>query len=236
MTFGSQHVITKDTVQLEIDALVYYSITDPRLAVYSVVNLPDAIELLTQSTLRNIIAHMSLDETFSSRESISAELKAKTFTDCERWGAKIHRVEIFNINPPADIRAAMASQIQEERTRRATVLEADGEREAMIIKSVGEAAKTVLEAEGDRKAAIQRAKGISDAKLLAAQAEAKSLELMSKAIEGEGIRASDYMITLQYLEGIRNAARSWNKNNSKVVLVPTEVINGIGDIVKLNHH
>jgi regulator of protease activity HflC (stomatin/prohibitin superfamily) len=197
--FGQQHVITRDNVQLVIDALVYYRVVDPRLAVYAVQNLPDAVELLTQSTLRDIVAHLTLDDTFASREAVNDELKQKTFTDAERWGATILRVEIFNISPPGDVRSAMESQIQEERQRRATVLEADGEREAMIIRSKGDAAKMVLEAEADRKALVQRAKGKSEARLLAARAEARALALVTDAVTDSGVRASDYLMGAQVL-------------------------------------
>lgn len=120
--FGRQHVITKDTVQVDIDALVYFRITDPRLAIFQVQNLPDSIEFLTQATLRNIIANMTLDDTFSSREEINAALLSRVQPDCERWGVSIIRVEIFNILPPDDIKRAMEQQIKAERDRRSEVL------------------------------------------------------------------------------------------------------------------
>lgn len=141
LDFGRQHVITKDTVQLDIDALVYFRITDPRVAVFKIQNVPDAIELLTQATLRNVIAQMTLDDTFSSREQINAELLSKVQRDAERWGVTITRVEIFNILPPHDIRSAMENQIKSERERRSTVLQADGERESAVIRSRGDAAR-----------------------------------------------------------------------------------------------
>lgn len=144
LDFGKQNVITKDTVPMEIDALVYYRITDAELAVFKIQNLPDAIELLTQSTLRNIIADMNLDDTFSSREEISAILREKTAGDAERWGVTIIRVEIMNIDPPGDIKQAMEKQIQEERERRSTVLQADGQRESSIVRSRGDAAKIIF--------------------------------------------------------------------------------------------
>jgi len=128
--FGEQKIITKDTVEIVIDALVYFRVTDPRVAVFKVQNLPDCIELLTQSTLRQICGQMTLDETFSSRDEINAELLSKIAIDAERWGVTITRVEIFHIIPPADIKRAMEKQIRSERDRRSMVLTADGNREA----------------------------------------------------------------------------------------------------------
>ena len=224
--FGKQHVITKDTVQIYIDALVYYQIKDPELAVFAVQNLPDAIELLTQTTLRNIIAQMTLDDTFSSRELINSILKEMTEQDAERWGVRITHVEIMNILPPDDIRSAMEYQIREERERRSLVLNADGERESAIIKSKGNAAQMILRAEGQKTADIQRAKGAAKSKLLLAQAEAKSIEMLKKVLESTGVKATEYLITLKYLTSLKNLST----NNSKVVLVPCESIQGVGNI------
>ncbi len=141
---GKQHVITKDTVQINVDALVYYQISDAVLAVYSVANLPDALTLLTQTTLRNVVAHITLDESFASRDLINARLRDKTSRDAERWGVAITRVEIMNIFAPDDIRDAMEKQIKEERERRSSVLRADGDREAAIVSSKGNAAKVCV--------------------------------------------------------------------------------------------
>jgi len=231
--FGRQHVITKDTVQIDIDALVYYQITDPELAVFKIQNLPDSIELLTQTTLRNIIAQMTLDDTFSSRELINAELKEKTMTDAERWGVSIKRVEIMNILPPSDIKQAMEKQIREERERRSHVLQADGERESAIIRSKGNAAKLVLEAEGEKTANIQRSKGQAEAKLLLATAEAESIKSIKLSLKNSGLRATDYLITLQYL----NALKYMNSSGkpTKVILVPSQTLDTIGDIMKMPH-
>lgn len=120
--FGKQNVITKDTVQIRINALVYYQIVDPRLAVLNIQNLPDAIELLTQSTLRNIIASLTLDDAFSSRERINDDLLKAIVRDAERWGVTITRVEVQHIIPPADIKTTMEAQIIAERNRRSMVL------------------------------------------------------------------------------------------------------------------
>jgi len=227
--FGRQHVITKDTVQIEIDALVYYQITDPELAVFKIQNLPDAIELLTQTTLRNIIAHMTLDDTFSSREIINAQLKESTCGDAERWGVTITRVEIMNILPPADIKDAMEKQIKEERERRSTVLQADGERESAIIRSKGDAAQVILYAEGEKTAKIQRAKGIAESKLLLASAEVESIKSIQESMKGSQAKSIDYMVANQYLNSLN---RMTGGKTSKVFLVPSNTLDTIEEIMK----
>eukprot|EP00753_Platysulcus_tardus_P016409 PLAT5672.1.p1 GENE.PLAT5672.1~~PLAT5672.1.p1 ORF type:complete len:359 (+),score=188.35 PLAT5672.1:43-1077(+) len=226
--FGRQHVITRDTVQIEMDALVYFRITDPRLAVYNIQNLPDAIELLTKSTLRNIVAKMTLDDTFSSREDINGELLGKVAVDAERWGVTITRVEIFNIDPPGDIKKAMEKQIQAERERRSLVLEADGIRESSVIKSRGTAARMVLQAEGQRTADLQRAKGDAEAKLLSATSEAQSINFLREAI-GDATRAVDYLLAVQYLNSLRSMTMSTSP--SKVVLVPADTVDSISELM-----
>mmetsp|Transcript_158744 Transcript_158744/g.385588 ORF Transcript_158744/g.385588 Transcript_158744/m.385588 type:complete len:338 (+) Transcript_158744:235-1248(+) len=229
--FGRQPVITKDTVQVQIDALVYFRITDPRVAVFHVQNLPDAVELLTQATLRNIVAQMTLDDTFSSREVINGQLLSKIQRDSERWGVTITRVEIFNIIAPWDIKDAMENQIRAERERRSTVLRADGTRESAVIKSRGEAARVVLSAEGTRAATIARAQGDATAKKLVAAAEAECIAAVRAAC-GESVRATDYLASVEYLNAMRNMTVS--KHDSEVVLVPLEAMDGIDQLVKLN--
>lgn len=228
--FGRQHVITKDTVQILIDALVYFRITDPRVAVFQIQNLPDAVELLTQATLRNIIAQMTLDDTFSSREAINSELLAKIQRDSERWGVTITRVEIFNILPPDDIKGAMENQIRAERERRSTVLRADGERESAVIKSRGEAAKVVLAAEGTRSAELARARGAAEAKTLLAQAEAQCVTAI-KEVCGD-VNPLSYLASVEYLNSLRNL--TLREGSDRVILVPIEAVNGIQDLVKMN--
>jgi regulator of protease activity HflC (stomatin/prohibitin superfamily) len=213
--------LQKDTVQLELDALVYFRITDPQRAVYQVQNLPDAVELLTQSTLRNIVAGLTLDDTFSSREDINAELLAKVARDCERWGVQITRVEVFNISPPSDILDAMTKQITAERERRSNVLTADGERESSVILSRGNAAQMVLEAEGMRASSVLKAKGAADAKKIMAAAEAQCLSDIRAATSPYNVRGVDYLTAVEYLNTL---ARVTAGNSSKVVLVPMDSV------------
>jgi len=223
--FGRQHVITKDTVQIMIDALVYFRVTDPRVAVLNIQNLPDAVELLTQATLRNIIARMTLDDTFSSREQINSALLSKIQRDAERWGVSITRVEIFNIDPPPDIKRAMMNQIKAERDRRSVVLEADGERESAVIRSRGNAAKLVLAAEGHRASTLLRAKGEAQAKTLLATCEAAAVKAIRTAV-GEEVRAVDYLAAVEYIN--KMAAMATGKGDTEVVLVPIESVQAVG--------
>lgn len=224
--FGKQHVITKDTVQIDIDALVYFRVTDPRVAVLNIQNLPDAVELLTQATLRNIIARMTLDDTFSSREQINAQLLAKIQRDAERWGVSITRVEIFNIDPPPDIKRAMMNQIKAERDRRSQVLQADGQRESAIILSRGNAAKMVLSAEGVRASTLLRAKGDAQAKILLAACEAEAVNRIRVAV-GEELRAVDYLAAVEYINKFQLLSYG---GNTEVVLVPIESVQAVAQL------
>lgn len=230
--FGKQHVITKDTVQIDIDALVYFRITDPRLAAFKIQNIPDAIEFVTQATLRNIIAGMTLDDTFSSRDMINSELLSRVQPDVERWGVSISRVEIFNITPPNDIKMAMERQIKAERDRRSEVLKADGDRESKITNSRGNAAQIVLNAEGQRASATLIAKGQAEARMLSSRAEAQSMQAVRKAVEKSNIRGVDYLAAVQYLNSLKQTTAS--QKPSKVVMIPTDAIDGISDLVKMN--
>src|SRR3989449_474255 len=159
--FPRQNVITKDNVVVEIDALIYSQITDPVRATYEIANLPDAIEKLTQTTLRNVIGEMELDHILSSRDTINAKLRAILDEATHKWGSKVSRVELKDINPPRDIRDAMEKQMRAERERRATIITADAERQSRI-----------LAGEGIRQAEIKTAEGEKKAKILDAQPEA----------------------------------------------------------------
>jgi len=228
--FGRQRVITKDTVSIEIDALVYYQISDPLTAILKVQDLPDSIELLTQTTLRNIIAQITLDDTFSSRDLVNAMLKERTLADAERWGVTINRVEIQSIIPPDDIKNVMESQITNERARRANVIEADGKREQCIIDSKGTAAQLVLEAEGKKTAKIQIAKGEAEAKILLAQAESEAVKTVQAALEecGSDFSSLDYILAKEYIGALGNIDAS----NLDVVLLPIKGVDFVKQIFK----
>ena len=211
LDFAKQTVITRDTVAISINALAYFVIRDPRLAVYKIQNLPYAIELLVQSTLRNLVAKITLDDAFSSREQINAELLQIVAKDAQRWGVSITRVEVVNIEPPADIKAAMESQITAERSRRSSVLQADGLRESTIVKSRGKCAEVILHAEGDRTKTIQLAKGEAQSKLMKSQAEARCITILRNMLDKLGFasrKAVDYMVAVQYLKQMERVSSS----------------------------
>ncbi|RYG52776.1 SPFH/Band 7/PHB domain protein [archaeon] len=222
--------VQRDTVQLNLDALVYFRIVDPLRAVYQVQNLPDSVELLTQSTLRNIIAGLTLDDTFSSREIINTELLSKVQRDCERWGVNITHVEVFNISPPSDILDAMTKQITAERERRSAVLVADGERESSIIKSRGEAAQLILQAEANRATSVLRAQGGAEARKIMAAAEAQCLTDIRNAVAPFSVRGVDYLSTVEYLNSL---ARLTAGSGSKVVLVPSESVDVMSHVLSM---
>ncbi|KAF2070543.1 hypothetical protein CYY_008133 [Polysphondylium violaceum] len=226
ITFGRQHVITKDTVQINIDALMYIQIADPKAAVYRVQNLPDSVELLAQTTLRNIIATLTLDDTFSSREFINAQLKEKTIKDAERWGVIITRVEVMSIRPPNDIKEAMEMQLTKEREKRSHILNAEGEKEGLIIKSKGMAAKIVLTSEAEKTVATQNAKGIAESKRLSAGADVEVIRLIRKAINNPDVSTTGYLVTSQYLDRLS----SLPSKDTNLILVPESSLNFASNI------
>ncbi|KAM9983686.1 hypothetical protein ACTFIY_000425 [Dictyostelium cf. discoideum] len=228
ITFGRQHVITKDTVQINIDALMYIQVTDPMAAVYSVQNLPDSVELLAQTTLRNIIATLTLDDTFSSREFINSQLKERTMKDAERWGVTIKRVEVAGIRPPKDIKHAMEMQIQRDREKRSVILHAEGEKESMIVKSKGLAAKVVLSSESDKTVSIQNAKGFAESKRLKSQADAEVIRLIRKGIDNSNVSTTGYLVSSNYLDKLSQIPTS----ETQLYLLPETSFNFATSISK----
>lgn len=204
--FPKQNVITKDNATIEINALLYYQITDPRAAVYEVANVPQAIEKLTQTTLRNIIGSMDLDATLTSRDNINEKLREVLDEATDKWGIKINRVELQEVNPPLDIRAAMEKQMRAERDRRALILEAEGSKSAAI-----------LAAEGDYQARITRAKGEAEARLMLAQAESEAIKVVHAAVPGENPLA--YLIAQNYIKALTEMTSG---KDSKTVVIPYE--------------
>lgn len=203
--FPRQNVITKDNVTMEINALLYYQITDPKAAVYEVANLPEAIEKLTQTTLRNVVGSMDLDETLVSRDRINEKLRSILDDATDKWGVKINRVELQEVNPPADIRIAMEKQMRAERDRRAIILESEGKKRAAI-----------LEAEGLQEAAVLEAKGEAEARLIRQEAEAKAIEMIRVAAQGDPL---PYLIALQYIKTLPELMKG---KDDKLILVPYE--------------
>ena len=169
--FPKQNVITKDNVTMEINALLYYQITDPKAAIYEVNNLPLAIEKLTQTTLRNVICSMDLDSSLVSRDEINARLREILDEATDKWGVKVNRVELQEVNPPADIRHAMEKQMRAEREKRETILQSEGKKRAAI-----------LEAEGVQEARVLEAQGQAEARLIVTQAEAQAIAMITQAL------------------------------------------------------
>ena len=174
--FDKQNVITKDNIQMQINALLYFQIVDPFKAVYEINNLPNAIEKLTQTTLRNIIGEMELDQTLTSRDVINTKLRGVLDDATNKWGIKVNRVELQDITPPQSVLQAMEKQMQAERDKRATILTSEGQKQAQILKSEGEKAATINRAEADKQQAILRAEGEATARIRKAEAEAAAIE------------------------------------------------------------
>ena len=193
LDFASQSVITADNVVMSIDAVLYYRLTDPVKVIYEVANFAEAVEKLTQTTLRNVVGELTLDETLASREIINARLRATLDEVAERWGVQITRVELQDISPPEDIRDTMELQMTAERKKRAAILNAEGEKEAAILRAEGVARGQVREAEGQ-----------AEARLKIAQAEAEALERIQQAIGKD--RAASYLMAMKYLESLQHIA------------------------------
>lgn len=205
--FPRQNVITKDNVSININALLYFQVTDPYKAVYEISNLPEAIEKLTQTSLRNVIGELTLDHTLTSRDSINAKLTEILDEATDKWGVKVNRVELQEIMPPEEIRTAMEKEMRAERDRRAKILTADAEREYQI-----------RVAEGEKQAKIARAEGEAQSKLLVADAERKSIQLIAEAVKGSGVDPAQYQVALKYVQAFAEIVQ----NGDKTVVVPYE--------------
>ncbi len=224
--FDKQNVITKDNVQTEINALLYFQIVDPFKAVYEINNLPNAIEKLTQTTLRNIIGEMELDETLTSRDTINTKLRAVLDDATNKWGIKVNRVELQDINPPLSVLQAMEKQMQAERNKRAEILNSEGEKQSAILKSEGEKMATINRAEAEKQREILNAEGVAAAKVKQAEAEAKAVQLITEAV-GQSTNPANYLLAQKYIQMLQNVA-SGNKTNT--VYLPIEATNMLGSI------
>jgi regulator of protease activity HflC (stomatin/prohibitin superfamily) len=217
--FPRQNVITKDNVVVEIDALIYFQVTDPVRAAYEIANLPDAIEKLTQTTLRNVIGELDLDQVLSSREHINTKLREILDDATHKWGAKVGRVELKDINPPHDIREAMEKQMRAERDRRAAILTAEGSKQSKILEAEGIRQSEINKAEGVKQARILQADAEAAARLKVAEAEALAIERITQAIKGTGGDPARYLIAIRYLEALKEMVSG---QNNKVVYLPYE--------------
>ena len=220
--FPKQSVITKDNVTTTINALLYFQIVEPIKAVYEIDNLPNAIEKLTQTTLRNVIGELELDETLTSRDTINSKLRAVLDDATNKWGVKVNRVELQDITPPESVRRSMEQQMQAERERRAKVLEARGQKEAMILQSEGEKESQINQAEAERQTQILKAQGDADARILEATAEAEAIRKVAEAIASTKTDPATYMLVSRYIETLKEMASG---NDSKLVYLPYESSN-----------
>ena len=225
--FDKQSVITKDNVMTEINALLYFQIVDPMKAVYEIQNLPVAIEKLTQTTLRNVVGEMELDETLTSRDTINSKLRNVLDDATNKWGVKVNRVELQDITPPESIRRTMELQMQAERNRRAEILKAEGEKQAQILNSEGEKQAEINAAEADKQANILKAEGEARAKVLQAEAEAAAIRNIADAVADRGADPVNYLLAVKYIETLKEVAGG---QENKTVYLPYEASNLLGSL------
>jgi regulator of protease activity HflC (stomatin/prohibitin superfamily) len=212
-----QPVITRDNVTIHVDSVVYWQITDPTKAVYEMNDLVGGIVQLTITGMRAVMGDMDLDHTLSQRDQINSKLRIILDEATDKWGVKVTRVDVKNINPPEDVRITMEKQMTAERNRRALVLQAEGDRQAAITRAEGEKQAAVTRAEGEKQSAILAAEGAAQARLRNAEAESEALGRIAQSIPGGD--PAQYLITVRYIESLRDMTRS---NNSKVIFMPIE--------------
>ena len=224
MDVPPQGVITKDNVTITIDTVVFYQITDPAKAVYEIQNLKKGIEYLAITTIRDIIGKMTLDETFSSRDGINNKLRIVLDEATDRWGCKVDRVEIKDINPPADIRDAMEKEMNAERNKRALILESEAQRQSAITIAEGKKQAAILEAEAERESQIRRADGEAQAIKAVAEAKAKEIQMVYDAMKEAD--PNDKLVQLKSLEALEEVA----KGEANKVFIPFEATGALSSL------
>src|SRR3989440_4987046 len=227
-----QPVITRDNVTIHVDSVVYWQITDPVKAVYEMNDLVGGLVQLTITGMRAVMGDMDLDHTLSQRDQINAKLRIILDEATDKWGVKVTRVDVKNINPPEDVRVTMEKQMTAERNRRALVLQAEGERQAAITRAEGEKQAAVTRSEGEKQSAILQAEGLAQARLRQAEAEAQAIALVAEAMHEHG-NPAQYLITTRYIESLRDMTKS---NNAKVIFMPVEtstMLSSIGAIKEI---
>ena len=228
--FPSQQVITRDNVTTEINALLYFQITDPKKAVYEIDNLPNAIEKLTQTSLRNVIGELELDETLTSRDTINSKLQVILDEATNKWGVKVNRVELQDITPPESVRVAMEKQMQAERNRRAEILNAEGEKQSLILRSEGEKASRINQAEATKMSEVLKAEGAARAIILNAEAEAEAIRRVAQAISSSQADPATYILAMKYIDTLKEMTSG---KDNKTVYVPYEassVLSSLGSL------
>lgn len=231
--FPKQNVITKDNVGTEINAIIYFQITDPVRAIYEISNLPDAIEKLTQTTLRNVIGELDLDQTLTSRDTINGKLRNVLDEAGQKWGVKVNRVELQDINPPQEIRAAMEKQMRAERDKRAKVLEAEGDKQSKILQSEGDKESKINNAEGEKQSQILKAEGEAQARIRTAQGEAEAIQKIISAIGATKGDPVNYLLAVRYIDTLGQMVSG---KDNKIIYMPYEatgVLSSIGGIKDL---
>ncbi len=240
--FPPQPVITKDNVTIQIDTVVFFQITDPKLYTYGVDRPMEAIENLTATTLRNIIGELELDNTLTSRDVINSKIRLILDEATDPWGIKVNRVELKNIIPPREIQDAMEKQMKAERERRESILRAEGEKRSQILVAEGRKESQILEAEAEKQAAILNAEAVKEAKIREAEGEAQaimqvqtaladSIKLLNEAAPGEGV------LTLKSLEAFAKAA----DGKATKIIIPSEIqgiaglVSSLGEVIKTDN-
>ena len=211
--FAPQPVITKDNVTMQIDTVVYFQITDPKLYTYGIEDPINAIENLTATTLRNIIGELELDQTLTSRDIINSKMRSILDEATDPWGIKVNRVEVKNILPPRDIQEAMEKQMRAERERREKILQAEGEKKSSILIAEGEKESAILKAEAHKEAQIKMAEGEAEALLKMKQAEADGIRLLKEA------KADNSVLTLKSYEALEKLA----DGQSTKIIIPSDM-------------
>ena len=224
MDVPPQGVITKDNVTITIDTVVFYQITYPAKAVYEIQSLKKGIEYLAITTIRDIIGKMDLDETFSSRDGINNKLRVVLDEATDRWGCKIDRVEIKDINPPADVQDAMEKEMNAERNKRAMILEAEAQRQSAITIAEGRKQAAILEAEADKEARIRRAAG--EAQAIKEVADAKALEIQKVYDAMKKADPTEKLVQLKSLEALEEVA----KGEANKVFIPFEATSALSSL------
>ncbi len=228
--FKPQPVITEDNVTMQIDTVIYYQITDPKLFAYGVENPMLAIENLTATTLRNIIGDLELDETLTSRDTVNTHMRAILDEATDPWGIKINRVELKNIMPPAEIQDAMERQMKAERERRESILRAEGEKKSAILIAEGEKESAILRAEAKKQSAIREAEGQAEAILKVQTAVAEGIRKINEAKPSEGY------LTIKSLDAFEKAA----DGKATKIIVPSNIQGlaglavSLGEVIKNN--
>lgn len=238
MDVPPQSVITKDNVTITIDTVVFYQITEPAKAVYEIESLQKGICYLAITTIRDIVGKMDLDSTFSSRDSINTQLRQVLDDATDKWGCKVDRVEIKDINPPVDIRDAMEKQMNAERTKRAAILEAEGKKQADITLAQGKKEAAILEAEAEKESSIRKAEGLKESKILEAEGNAEAINKIADAKSNEiklvynammDAKPDEKLIALKTLESLEKVADG-KANKVFIPFEATKTLSTLGTI------